>query len=127
MTYRARGVALILTVTDEPDTLLELRRDLEAAGHEVVMAADADTALRRLAASAIEVVLVDIMMSVRDGWTVLEAVRDSPRSTPVIVVSGRASAVDLARARRLGAVDWLPAPVSRDQLEEAVTRALGSG
>ncbi len=146
-------MALILIVTDEPDKLLELRRDLESAGHRSVLAADADTALARLAGLPIEVVVLDIMMPVQDGWMVLEALRDQrqppprdrrqtpprdqrqppprdrrqpPPPPPVIVVSGRAGPLDLARARRLGAFELLSAHVSAEQLIHAVAQALVS-
>lgn len=118
-----RKVALVLIVVDEPDTLLVLRRDLETSGHQTVLAADADMALARLATLAIDVVVLDVMMPVHDGWTVLEALREGHSSPPVIVVSGRAGPLDLARARRLGAFGSLSAPVSADQLNQAVAQA----
>jgi CheY-like chemotaxis protein len=111
-------------VTDEPDILLMLRRDLKASGHQVVLAADADTALERLAGLAVDVVVVDIMMPVQDGWTVLEALRDRPGHIPVIVVSSRAGALDFARARRLGAFGSLIPPQPGDQVVQAVAHAL---
>jgi len=117
-------VALVLIVVDEPDTLLRLRRDLEAAGHRTVLAADADTALVRLASLPIDVVALDIMMPVLDGWTVLEALRDRAAPPPVIVVSGRAGPLDLARARRMGAFGSLVAPCTAEELDQAVARAL---
>ncbi|HEX3461246.1 MAG TPA: response regulator [Acidimicrobiales bacterium] len=120
-------MALILIVTDEPDILLELRRDLEAHGHESVLAADADTAMKRLSVLPIEAVVLDVMMPVRDGWTVLEALGDGRHRAPVIVVSGRAGPLDLARARRMGAFGSLAFPVSAEQLNQAVAQALVSG
>ncbi len=114
----------MLIVTDEPDTMLLLRRDLEASGHHAVMAADADTAMARLASVVVEVVVLDTMMPVRDGWTVLEAVRARPEPLPVIIVSSRAGPRDLARARRMGAFGSLVTPVSAPRLNDEVARAL---
>lgn len=93
----------VLIVVDEPDTMLELQAELERAGHQTVLAADADTALVRLADEPIEVVVLDIMMPVGDGWTVLEHVQSHPDPPPVIVPAGRATPAHLERATRLGA------------------------
>ena len=114
----------MLIVVDEPDTLLQLRRDLEASGHQTVLAADADTALERLASMPIDVVALDIMMPVQDGWTVLEALRERPLPPPVIVVSGRAGPLDLERARRMGAFGSLASSCSPEELDRAVWRAV---
>lgn len=115
----------MLIFVDEPDTMLLLRRALEAGGHQAVLAADADMALGRLAALAVDLVIVDIMMPVRDGWTVLEAVRDSSELSPAIVVlSGRAGPDDLKRATQLGAIGTLAIPFTPAQLDRAVDRAL---
>jgi two-component system copper resistance phosphate regulon response regulator CusR len=115
----------VLIVVDEPDTMLQLQADLEAGGYRTTLAADADTALARLAALPIDAVVLDIMMPVRDGWTVLEALQDQAVPTPAIVVSGRAHAGHRERATRLGASQWLTAPVTAADLNDAVARALG--
>lgn len=121
---RWAAVALVLIVVDEPETLLTLAIYLDAGGHAVVLAADADTALERLAALAVDVVVLDIMMTVRDGWTVLEALHGRLRPPPAIIVSGRAGPGDLERASRLGAVGSLVLPVSAEALNQAVAVAL---
>ncbi len=100
-----------------------VRHALETWGHQAVLAADADTALERLAALPIDVVLLDVMMPVRDGWTVLEAL-GAPSRPPVIVLSGRAGTADLKRAQRRGAVDALAAPYTPQELNQAVASAL---
>lgn len=118
------AVALVLVVVDEPYTLLLLRRDLEAAGHAVVLSADADTAAERLAALPIEVVVLDVMMPVRDGWTVLEVLAALPHPPPALIVSPGAGPGDLARATRLGAAATLVPPFSADGLAQAVAALL---
>jgi CheY-like chemotaxis protein len=119
-------VALVLIVVDEPDTMLLLRRDLHAAGHSTALAADADWALGRLAALAIDVVILDVMMSVRDGWTVLEWLRDRPSSPPVIVLDRPASPGGLERATQMGAGGSLPLPYTLGELDGAVAHAVAS-
>lgn len=117
-------MALVLIVVDEPATLLTLRRDLEQAGYETVLAADADTALALLAGMPIDVVALDVVMPVRDGWLVLDAARDRPDPVPVIVVSRHAGPFDLQRARRRGAFGSLAAPFRPQELLDVVSDAL---
>ncbi len=59
----------VLIVDDEPDILLMLRVNLEADGFETALAADGETALRRIAEERFDVVVLDLMMPVMDGWT----------------------------------------------------------
>ncbi|MDQ1368317.1 MAG: hypothetical protein QOF20_670 [Acidimicrobiaceae bacterium] len=119
-------VALVLIVVDEPETLLLLCRDVESGGHTAVLAADADTALERLAAMPVDLVMVDVMMPVHDGWTVLRALREGSPPLPSIVMSGRAGPADLERATLMGAVATLAAPFTPAQLLRAVDLALAS-
>lgn len=109
-------MARILVVDDQPDTLLEMRLVLEAAGHEAVLAADSDRAGERLAAGPIDLVLVDVAMPTGDGWAVLHAAGRSGSPVPVIVVSARATATQLKRAEELGASAYLP----KDQIAGAL-------
>lgn len=121
------AVALVLIVVDEPKTLLLLCRDVEVGGHHVVLAADADTALERLAAMPIDLVLLDVMMPVHDGWTVLQALGEGPEPVPAIVMlDGAAPArpAVLERATLMGAVGSLAAPFTPEQVLRAVDLAL---
>jgi len=113
-------MALVLIVVDEPDTLLRWRRDLEAAGHQVAMAADADTARQLLATRPVDLVVLDVMMPVWDGWSLLEALAPRPSAPRVIVASWRAGPGDLLRATRLGAGVVMPATFTPDDLVAAV-------
>jgi CheY-like chemotaxis protein len=117
-------VTRVLIVMDEPDTMLAMRRDLEGEGHRTVLAADADTALRVLATQRIDIVLLDVTMPVRDGWSVLEALSGQTGGPRVVVVAATASTDDLCRAEQLGASGSLIGPHTAAELEEAVAKAL---
>ncbi len=120
-------MALVLILDDEPDSMLALRIELEAAGHHTVLAADSERATTLLAVGDIDLLLVDVMMPVFDGWTVLAALHLRDRLGPpaVVVVSGRAGRSDLVRAERLGSTVYLAKPFTPDELYQAVDRALG--
>ena len=108
-------MARILVVDDQPDTLLEMRIVLEAAGHEPVLAADADRATERLSAAAVDLVLVDVAMPTGDGWAVLRAAARA--KVPVVVVSSRATPTQLQRAEEMGAATHLD--------KQAISTSLG--
>jgi len=87
-------MATVLVVDDEPDILLMLRMSLEDEGHTVVMAADGESGLQRLAEHRPDLVLLDVMMPVLDGWGVLERKQRDGDLTPVIVLSARGAIID---------------------------------
>ncbi|MDP9232212.1 MAG: response regulator, partial [Actinomycetota bacterium] len=61
----------MLIVEDDPDVLLILRVNLESAGFDTTLAADGDTALRRIDIDPPDAVLLDLMLPIVDGWDVL--------------------------------------------------------
>jgi CheY-like chemotaxis protein len=92
-------MARILVVDDEPDILLLHRLNLEAAGHEVLLAADGMKALERIDIDRPDCVVLDVMMPVLDGWGVLEALQGRIDAPPVLVVSAKSSTTDIERCR----------------------------
>src|SRR4051812_42543425 len=119
-------MARVLVVDDEPDILLLHRLNLEAAGHEVLLAADGMKALERIAADAPEAVVLDVMMPVLDGWGVLELLATMDDPPPVLVVSAKSSRDDVSRAINSGAADYLGKPFNPEALILAVDRLLSS-
>jgi len=113
----------VLIVDDEPDVLLTLRMILEAEGFEPSLAADGETALRRIDEEQPDLVLLDIMMPVLDGWFVLAELAGRARRPFVVVCSAKSSDVDRARARELGADEYVTKPFEPDHLL-AVIRGL---
>ena len=116
----------VLIVDDEPDILLMLRVNLEAAGFQTALAADGETALRRISDDAPEVVLLDVMMPVMDGWGVLQSLSATPAGPKVIVVSAKSSDRDVVRALELGAWEYVTKPFDPDDLVAIVRRVLSS-
>ena len=117
-------MARVLIVDDEPDILLMLRVNLEADGFETALAADGETALKRIAEEPFDVILLDVMMPVLDGWGVLERLAERPDPPRAIVVSARSSPRDVARALGSGAAAYVTKPFSPSELSELITRLL---
>ena len=118
-------MSMVLIVDDEPDVLLLLRVNLEAAGYETVLAADGETALTRIDETAPDVVLLDIMMPVMDGWGVLRVLSGREAAPRVVVVSAKSSDRDVVRALTSGALDFVTKPFDPEDLIAIVARTAG--
>ena len=108
--------AKILIVDDEPDVLLTLRMIFESEGFDPLLAADGETALRRIDEEHPDLVVLDIMMPVLDGWFVLAELGGRPTHPLVVVCSAKSGDEDRARARELGAAEYVTKPFEPDDL-----------
>jgi DNA-binding response OmpR family regulator len=113
----------ILIVDDEPNVRLVFRTALEATGYLVTEAADGDSALVQLRKLPTDLILLDLKMPVMDGMETLRLLRDAGDETPVVVVTAHGSVPDAVAAMKLGAVDFLPKPVSLVTLRAVVAAA----
>jgi signal transduction histidine kinase len=102
----------VLVVDDNRVNRLTLARGVEREGHGVTTAADGQEALDLLAAEPFDLVLLDIVMPVLDGFAVLERLRADAElsSVPVIVISAVDDMASVVRCIEMGAVDYLPKP-----------------
>jgi DNA-binding response OmpR family regulator len=108
--------AKVLIVDDEPDVLLTLRMILEAEGFVPLLAADGETALRRVDTERPDLVVLDIMMPVLDGWFVLAELGGRATRPSVVVCSAKSETADRAKARELGADEFIAKPFEPDDL-----------
>lgn len=101
----------LLVVDDDPDIRLLLRFELAAEGHDIVEAGNGEEALAALEAGPIDLMLLDMMMPVLDGWAVLRAV-DPATAPPIVVITALASDGDrhVAELLELGAIDVIAKP-----------------
>ena len=83
------GTVCVLVVDDNPDVLYLFRRYLSGGRYPVVEAQDVATALRLVDEVKPQVITLDLMMPMRDGWELLQTLRRHPetRDTPVLVCS----------------------------------------
>jgi DNA-binding response OmpR family regulator len=107
----------ILVVDDEPDVraLVASAVAYDRSDAEVIEAEDGDEALRLARANAPDIVVLDLMMPGRDGFSVLQELRRSS-SVPVIVLTARGLEGDKIRGLELGADDYMVKPFSPREL-----------
>jgi DNA-binding response OmpR family regulator len=116
--------ARVIIVEDDPDVLLFLRLNLESAGYDTSLAADGTTAMRRIESEHPDLVILDLMLPLMDGWAVLAELRGRSDAPRVIVCSARGGSTEQRRAHELGVVDFIVKPFDIRDLLAAVQRAL---
>ena len=117
---------LLLIADDEEDILELLGFMLERAGYEIVRARDGEEALRLALERLPSLVLLDVMMPGLDGYEVARRLRGDERTSamPIILLTARAQASDIARGLAAGADDHITKPFDGRDLTERVERLL---
>lgn len=112
----------VLVVDDEPQVAWMLQFSLEAEGYRTYAARNGRAALDEIQEHHPALMLLDIMMPVMDGWSVLEQLQQLPEGERprVVVVSARSSLRDRAKASELGADAFVAKPFSVDDLLEVL-------
>lgn len=115
----------ILVVEDDKYLINAYRLKLSKMGFEVHLAMDGDEALTALATLHPDVILLDLVMPKRDGFSVLEEVKKNPnlKSIPVIITSNLGQKEDIDRGMKLGAADYI---VKSDTPIEAIAEKITS-
>jgi two-component system, NtrC family, nitrogen regulation response regulator NtrX len=114
----------ILIVDDEPNTLASLSRAFRLAGHEATVCDNAAKALEIAKSKPFDLILSDVVMPGRDGLALLEDLKTTGVTAPVVMMSGQAHIEMAVKATRLGALDFLEKPLSTDKLLLTVENAL---
>lgn len=117
----------ILIVDDEAPIRALMRATLTMAGHQVVEAAGGEEALEKVKKQNFDLIVLDIMMPVTDGYEVLERIKAIPSRghIPVVVVTAKSyESEGIMREMTAGAIDHLTKPFDPEDLEIAVSRAL---
>ena len=102
----------ILIVEDEQHISDGLRFNLEAEGHEALVAADGEQALDLLLNErrVFDVVVLDVMLPGKDGFTVASELRAAEQYVPILMLTARGRPEDVLRGFEAGADDYLPKP-----------------
>jgi two-component system response regulator RegX3 len=120
----------ILIVEDEEAIRTGLADVLVYHGYEVDEAATGPEGLKKALTGKFDLILLDIMLPGMDGFAICNAIRESDRRQPVIMLTARTSDEDIIDGLKLGADDYVGKPFSIQQLLlriEAVLRRSGVG
>jgi signal transduction histidine kinase len=114
----------VLVVDDEPLMLQSIRIMLGGRGYDVVTAGSGAEAVDCLEQSAIDLVLLDIMLPDTNGFQLMGRITANFPDTPVIVMTGHASTDSAVAALRQGAYDYLRKPFGYDEFLKTVENAV---
>jgi len=115
----------ILYVEDEPDIRMVAQMALQAVGGFTVIAcASGQEALDAAPGAAADLLLLDVMMPGMDGPTTLKGLRALPAtaSTPVIFMTAKVQAAEVAVYKGLGALEVIPKPFDPMELSTQIQR-----
>jgi two-component system, OmpR family, response regulator MprA len=106
----------VLVVDDDPAVRESLRRSLAFNGYQVELAGDGEHALRKVATTHPDVVVLDVMMPRMDGLAACRALRAAGDDVPVLMLTARDEVSDRVAGLDAGADDYLPKPFALEEL-----------
>jgi two-component system alkaline phosphatase synthesis response regulator PhoP len=109
----------ILLAEDEENLLKTIRLNLELEGYSVVSAIDGESAIRVFEPGEFDLVILDVMLPLVNGFDICSAIREKDTSVPVLFLTAKAEGEDRVRGLKLGADDYLTKPF---HLEEFLLR-----
>ncbi len=113
----------VLIVDDDPPTLELLRFTIEDAGYKAITATTGEEALEKIKKLKPDLVLLDIMLPTKDGYSVLEELRGTQafKLLPIVIVSAKVQEVDISFGLELGANDYFTKPLDLPGLVKRVS------
>lgn len=119
----------ILIVEDEPRIAAFLEKGLQKHGYETAVAINGEEALRMVQKGIFDLLLLDLGLPLKDGWTVLEELQQNQHKIPeVIILTARADDRDRIQSIRFGVKDYITKPFRFNDLlsrVEAILRSQG--
>ena len=110
----------VLIIEDEPGILLSLKDEFESEGYSVFTAEDGEKGFKMVKQQRPDLVILDIMLPLLDGYEVCKKLRMEGDSTPIIMLTVKDKEIDRVLGLELGADDYVTKPFS---LRELMARA----
>lgn len=118
----------ILIAEDDQFISTAYRIKLTKAGYEVLVTADGEAATKAIETYQPDLIILDLIMPVKDGFTVLQELKDNPQwsTIPVIVASNLGQKEDMEKATSLGASEFVvKSDLSLEELISKIRKILG--
>ena len=123
--------AKILLVDDDDDFVLSTKTILESKPYEVIVAHEGDEGLRKAREENPDLILLDIIMPVKDGFTAAEQLKKDPQLSkiPILMLTGFAAkgqetSIPVSRGFALETEDYLDKPIRPEELLARVDKQL---
>jgi two-component system OmpR family response regulator len=106
----------LLVAEDDVDLARSLRKALDEEQFVVDVALDGEDAQHRINEISYDAIILDLMLPRRDGWSLLHALRQAGKRTPVLILTARDAIEDRVRGLDVGADDYLLKPFALTEL-----------
>ena len=117
----------VLIVDDEPFNVDYLQQELEDCDYQIIAAFNGKEALDKIRKEQPDLVLLDLMMPILDGFAVLSEVKSDNvlRDIPIIIVSAASDSKSIVKGIKQGAEDYLTKPVDASLLLQKLKEYVG--
>lgn len=113
-----------ILIVEDDKSIAELQQDyLSMSGYEVECAFDGNEGLRKIAEGQYDLIILDLMLPGRDGFTILKEISDT-KEIPVLIVSAKDEEIYKIKGLNLGADDYITKPFSMGELVARVNAHL---
>lgn len=121
-------MARILIAEDDPGSSRLLNFRLKNLGHETIIVMDGGEALKTAIKEKPDLILLDIMMPILDGFQVLRRLKlqEETKDIPIIILTSKVQEKDIVFGLETGAADYVTKPFSFAELIARVNRTLAS-
>ena len=110
----------ILIVDDEKSIVKILAFNLKKEGYEIVVAYDGESALAEYSKKRPDIILLDVMLPIIDGFEVCSKIRETDLTTPIIMLTAREEEADKVLGLEIGADDYMTKPFSNRELRARI-------
>ena len=116
----------ILIVDDEPSIIVPLQFLMEQNGHDVMVAFSGEEAMEIITEKKVDLILLDIMLPVIDGFEVCQRVRENPQwnKIKIILLTALGSDANVEKGLALGADAYITKPFSNIEIVDKVKELL---
>lgn len=116
--------AKILLVEDDPNLSLVVKDYLEMMNYQTVLCRDGETGLKEYTANKYDLVILDVMMPRKDGFSLAEDIRKFDEKTPIIFLTAKSLREDKVKGFQAGCDDYITKPFSTEELSLRVNAVL---
>lgn len=118
----------VLVAEDDDNVRHLLRLILELEGYDVTTVADGGAAVRQVEDDVPDLLVLDLMMPVMNGFDVVRAIRSNPdlRDLPIVMLSARSSSLEYERATAVGVDAYVGKPLEPSELTDLIDELLGA-
>jgi DNA-binding response OmpR family regulator len=122
-------LARILIAEDDPGSSRLLNFRLKSLGHDTIIVMDGGEALKTAVKEKPDLILLDIMMPVLNGFQVLQELKlqEETKGIPIIMLTSKVQEKDIVHGLKTGAADYVTKPFSFAELIARVNRTLTLG